>query len=179
MELIWVDLTKAFVLPILLFLFSRWYISKQERKNRKKAVLCSLFSEVKSLRELIQNRLDSASKLTDEEKPFAYITIKQNYFSVYESSVKDLSVLDSDELIKEVIHTYMETKGLFDDVKGLADSCQDIRSHFIREDLTSEKQKILFYSQIQIFNNVMNVRSLLILSLLDNLMMLLSKERKE
>lgn len=165
------------VIPIVIFLFSNWYKSEQERKNRRKAVFCSLASEIASLRELIQNRLDLVANLKDDEKPFVYIPINQNYFSVYDSVVKELSVLDSDKLIKEIIHTYMETKGLFDDVIGLSNSCLDIKSFVYKEGITPESLGTMSQSQLQYFDAVVE-RVHFVLDSLDNLMRIIEKERE-
>lgn len=101
--------------------------NKKASSRKRKAILSSLIAETECLLHLIQTRLEAAKKVKNDVKAFVTIPITGDYFRIFDSVAADLSVLNSNKLAIKAIQTYMETKGLFDDVKWFSTNAFELK----------------------------------------------------
>ncbi len=131
MDVNWVVTIVTVGLSILVSIITSYITTKirlkVEKRVKRKAVLNAIYAEVDCLLNLITDRADMLNNIDRDKAALATLPLSQNYFSVYEKNAGDLSVLSSNELVKDIISTYMETKGLFDDVKGFSDHSMEIK----------------------------------------------------
>ena len=144
------------------------------RERKRKAVLTSLIAETECLLYLIKSRLKEVENIAEETKASIYFPISGDYFRVFDSLAADLSVLKSSKIINSTIHTYMETKGLFDDVKGLSFNSLELRKGLLRKDGQITPILAQFISSQTIyFNNIVYDRAPLICEKLKDLIIIL------
>lgn len=97
---------------------------KNEKKQKKAALLHSILAEIDTLIYLINDRSEQIyseyNKLINAvpiKYFFYYFPIKGNYFVVFDSSAANLGNIHNNQLIMQIIKTYSETKGFFDNLK--------------------------------------------------------------
>lgn len=113
-------LLSAMLVAYFTYIFNK-YQSFKEKNEVRLSVLSALSAELTELLSLISSREKSFLEDVDNgnESPFSYIPISLNYFSVYENISTKFGLIKNQDLIKIIIRTYSETKGLFEDVKNL------------------------------------------------------------
>ena len=110
--------------------------AKKRLKEKKIGILRAILTEVNALRGLIVARkrdfiIPDKSDILNYN--FMYLPISYNYFTVYESRSAELGIIDNNELIDRVIRTYIETKGLFENIKDLDDCSRQYTSYIISD----------------------------------------------
>jgi len=139
---------------------------KQEMDNRnnssrkRKSIISSLIAETECLLQLIQNRLDSAKDIAPDSKAFITLPINGDYFRVFDSVAADLSALNSNILAAQTIQTYMEVKGLFDDVKWFTVNAFELKKDLllINKETSPQLNKYI-QNQIIYFDEIVKERA--------------------
>ena len=154
--------------------------SRATAKRKRKAVLAALIAELESLFDLIKNRLGQVRDLPMENKPLVTIPIYNNYFRVFDGLAPDLSAIDSTELASRVIRTYMEVKGLYDDVIGFSTlSLELIKLLTTENETASPRVQRYIQSQISYFDNLTQRDAPKVLQGMESLIQDLKTEHKK
>ncbi|MDY6148918.1 MAG: hypothetical protein SPI35_07890 [Porphyromonas sp.] len=114
-------LISSFITAFFAYSFTQ-YLNFEDKNAERIAILTALQSELSSLLYLIHSREDDFKTYDPSDLPkgsLPYIPITLNYFSVFESLSAKFGLITNSALVSEIIRTYMETKGLFENVKDL------------------------------------------------------------
>lgn len=111
---------------ILTIIFSQvfWFEQQKSRlKTEQKALLNAILAELKAIDNMVRKREEGyheAKEYIDSlEVPLLipYLPASNNYFIVYDENVNNLGVINDEKLISDIILTYSEMKGFFDNLK--------------------------------------------------------------
>lgn len=144
------------------------------------SVLNALNAELVTLKDLIEDRKKGVEATIESIPPttLTYIPISYNYFSVFDNLSTDLGLISTPEVSKKIIVTYIEIKGLFENVKDLGNKALYIHK-------LSTEPSISLNAILQIRENEEQMMSLLlnkqvpkILQMIDTCVKAISNERE-
>lgn len=120
-----VALASAIFSAILTYFISLYKEYKKEI-DEQNAVLSAILNELVALYLLILDREDNYEKDCSKNDPnnletyyFVYFPITYNYFNVYESLTRKFGSIDNRLLVNNIISTYIDLKGFFENLKDL------------------------------------------------------------
>ena len=130
-------LSSAIVVSLVAVIATYWFnecSAKKRQKEKKKGLLRAILTEVNALRALIAVR-KMEFVIPDKDNianyNFTYLPVSYSYWSVYESRCSELGIIDNHELTDRIIRTYVDVKGLFENLKDLADCTRLYASYVI------------------------------------------------
>ena len=125
-------LSNAIVVSLVAVIATYWFnecSAKKRQKEKKKGLLRALLTEVNALSVLIAVR-KRAFVIPDKDNianyNFTYLPVSYSYWTVYESRCAELGIIDNHELIDRIIRTYVDVKGLFENLKDLVGNTRSI-----------------------------------------------------
>lgn len=118
-------LSNAIVVSLVAVIATYWFnecSAKKRQKEKRKGLLRALLTEVNALRALIADR-KKAFVIPDKDNVanynFTYLPVSYSYWTVYESRCAELGIIEIHELTDRIIRTYVDVKGLFENLKDL------------------------------------------------------------
>ena len=118
-------LSNAIVVSLVAVIATYWFnecSAKKRQKEKRKGLLRALLTEVNALRALIADR-KRAFVIPDKDNVanynFTYLPVSYSYWTVYESRCAELGIIENHELTDRIIRTYVDVKGLFENLKDL------------------------------------------------------------
>ena len=123
-EAVFAALLSSIVTAVLTAIGTHGFDRYKNFKNtnlKRMSVLNALSAELTSLKVLIENRKKGFEATMETFPPttLPYIPVSYNYFSVFDNLSTDLGLIKTPEVTKLIITTYIEIKGLFENVKDL------------------------------------------------------------
>lgn len=139
----------------LAYFFSKYQKFKEKNEERL-SILNAFQSELSSLLSLIYSREKFFISYEPSDLPegsLPYIPITLNYFNIFENLSAKFGLITNPELVTEIINTYAETKGLFENVKDLEYFAKLSHTLMITPSQDSERRKALvsFHNNYRIF----------------------------
>lgn len=119
--------SNAVVVSLLAAIATYWFnecSAKKRQKEKKKGLLRALLTEVNALGALIDLRKMEfviPDKNNVANYNFTYLPVSYSYWTVYESRRAELGIIENHELTDRIIRTYIDVKGLFENLKDLAE----------------------------------------------------------
>lgn len=141
--------SNAIVVSLVAVMATYWFnecSAKKRQKEKKKGLLRALLTEVNALSVLIAVR-KRAFVIPDKDNidnyNFTYLPVSYSYWTVYESRCAELGIIENHELTDRIIRTYVEVKGLFENLKDLADCARQYTSYVINDSTNSMVLKLI------------------------------------
>lgn len=135
----------SLVAVVITFLLN-WYKDYRYRQRKKKIYIQSLLGEIRAVLLMIGVRkkefvLQNPGEIDNYE--FVYFPISYNYFSVYESSVSNIGILENEQLINDIICSYADTKGLFENLKDIERLSRMFDEHILSNPKSEFRERLV------------------------------------
>ena len=134
---------------------------KFKNKNLERiSVLNALHADLSTLNDVIIDRKSLIDRVpsSSPERPLTYLPISHNYFSVFDNFSTKVGLINNPGLIKQVIRTYTEVKGLFDDVKSHGNNAVFLKNLLINPPLNKEIIDVVANGQLLMLDNIVTNR---------------------
>ncbi len=157
------DVLKAFIAPIITVTgtigFDR-YKNYKDKNLERISVLNALRADLSSLNEVIHDRKRLIERIPPSsfERSLVYLPISNNYFSVFDNFSTKIGLINNSNLIKQVIRTYTEVKGLFDDVKSYGSNAKFLKNLLINPPPNKELIDVIANEQMRLLDDIITNR---------------------
>ena len=146
---------------------------------KRMSILYALNAELMTLKALIKDR-KTGFEMTRASFPsttLSYIPISYNYFSVFDNLSAEFGLINNPGVSKLIISTYIEIKGLFENVKDLGSSAQFIQKLSVTSGIDTKIIEKLIVNENMMLNFLLNEQVPKLLQLIDSCGQEISNER--
>lgn len=180
-DAVFIALLSSVVTAVLTTIGTHGFDRYKNYKNtnlKRMSVLNALNAELTTLKALIEDRKKGFEASLEALPPttLPYIPISYNYFSVFDNLSTDLGLISTQEVSKLIITTYIEIKGLFENVKDLGNKALYIHKLSTEPGISSNTISQIRGNEEQMMALLLNKQAPKILQMIDTCTKAISNE---